>query len=152
MTYSSSTSDDITYEEVVNALKEKLARTEQLQQLYEHSHSQRLKQAKEKEDYKIFLNAVTNGNLEIVKDFIEQEVVDVNQKDRLHVPLLIHAVSGKHSEITKLLLDANASVNAVDQNNWTALHVACISLDVEVVFIFINTLRISLKFMKMKDV
>ena len=72
------------------------------------------------------IQASKNGHTEIVKKLLATKGILVNQEDNYGSVALIKASYNGHTEIVKLLLDAGANINAITNENITALHVAAI--------------------------
>ena len=66
------------------------------------------------------------GHTEIVKKLLATKGILVNKKDNYGSTALIKASHEGHPEIVRLLLDAGANINAITNENITALHVAAI--------------------------
>jgi ankyrin repeat protein len=70
-------------------------------------------------------NAITKGDLQAVKKFIEYGV-DVNQKSNGFTPLMLAARYNK-VDILKVLIESGAKIDAKDENGKTALQYAILS-------------------------
>jgi ankyrin repeat protein len=70
----------------------------------------------------LLLEALQNGNLETVKQLIE-EGINVNLLRDGVTPLMIAASKG-HKDIAEALLQAGVNINEVNDEGWTALHKA----------------------------
>ncbi|PVU93151.1 hypothetical protein BB559_003431 [Furculomyces boomerangus] len=66
--------------------------------------------------------AISNGDLEPVKSFIQNKEATVDSQDDNGYSCLHAAASWKNSEITKYLLDNGANVNITDNDGDTPLH------------------------------
>lgn len=71
-------------------------------------------------DFELLMEAVDDGNLRLVKYFLEQGV-DVNQTNRRGFSPLMLAASEDHPEIAQELINAGAEVNFINDHGWTAL-------------------------------
>lgn len=72
------------------------------------------------ENFELFIEAIDDGNLKLVKYFIENGV-DVNQLTRRGWSPLMVAASENHSTIASVLLENGAQVNFMNSQGWTAL-------------------------------
>lgn len=91
-------------------------------------------------DQEQFLLAITDGNLDIVKDFISAGI-DVNADDKYNrIPLTRACMSCEPAEkdIVIELLKAGADVNKVDREGQTAISIASMFKNIDVVHILIN--------------
>ncbi|MFP3016488.1 MAG: ankyrin repeat domain-containing protein [Wolbachia sp.] len=68
--------------------------------------------------------AASNGKLDVVKYFIDEEKVDVNIKDNGYWTPLHWASWGGHLDIAKYLVDKRANINAKDKGSKIPLNVA----------------------------
>ena len=77
--------------------------------------------------------AIVSGNLEIVKQHIEAGT-DINMKDQMSgsTPLITAATFGQKA-IAKALIDANADLDAKNNEGSTALHAAAFFCRIEIV-------------------
>ena len=75
------------------------------------------------ENEKKLLEAVSKGNLAVVKELLEKGVNPDATNDKGETPLHI-AVKKHFIKITKLLIQSGANINAKDKNNTTPLHIA----------------------------
>jgi len=69
------------------------------------------------------LESASKGDTEGVRDALKHAVIEACGKDKrtaLHL-----AASRAHDEVTKLLIDRGAEINAKDRKEWTPLHLAC---------------------------
>ncbi|MEL6831502.1 MAG: ankyrin repeat domain-containing protein [Bacteroidota bacterium] len=71
-------------------------------------------------DFELLMEAVNDGNLRLVKYFLEQGI-DVNQTNDWGFTPLMLAANENHSEIARVLIEAGAEVNYVNDDGWTAL-------------------------------
>lgn len=71
-----------------------------------------------------FTLACKEGDLTRLKKLLQDEQVDVNQRDQSGWTGLSRAVTRNFPSIVSLLLQHNASVNAVDKYDHSALHCA----------------------------
>lgn len=71
-------------------------------------------------DFELFMEAINDGNLKLVKHFLEKGV-DVNGTDENDFTPLMMAASEDQPEIAQLLIDKGAKVNFVNKQGWTAL-------------------------------
>lgn len=71
-------------------------------------------------DFELFMEAINDGNLKLVKHFLERGV-DVNATDENGFTPLMMAASEDQPEIAQLLIDKGAKVNFVNAQGWTAL-------------------------------
>ncbi len=60
------------------------------------------------------------GNIDKVKESLEQGT-NVNAKDENGMTPLLRAISGKHSEVARFLIDAGADVNTADKQGYVPL-------------------------------
>ena len=67
-----------------------------------------------------FLDAIMDGNLELVKDILKRESLDINMPLNESKPLNV-AISNGHLKLTYELLKMGANVNSVDDHGATAL-------------------------------
>lgn len=72
---------------------------------------------------KDFLNAVMEGNVELVETFIEKGA-DVNMKIDDRFTPLIYAIYANHFDVVKLLASKGADVNLHTEKGGTALNIA----------------------------
>lgn len=70
-----------------------------------------------------FRYAIKNNKIDRVKKLIASGA-NVNARDFMDTPLLLHAVIRNRKDIVKLLIDAGAMVNIMDRNGITPLHYA----------------------------
>lgn len=70
-----------------------------------------------------FFKAASNGDIQTVKMYIEQNV-DINATDNVNQTALLYASLEGHSEIVRLLIEHSALTNVVNENGMTALHCA----------------------------
>lgn len=70
-----------------------------------------------------FLDAVKNKDIEKVKDFIKQRI-DINFQDLQKETALMIAINSGYFKIAKILIEAHANVNLVDEYGHTALLLA----------------------------
>ena len=70
--------------------------------------------------FELFMEAINDGNLKLVKHFLEKGV-DVNGLDDNGFTPLMMAASEDQPEIAQLLIDKGAKVNFVNAQGWTAL-------------------------------
>ncbi|WP_419198621.1 ankyrin repeat domain-containing protein [Wolbachia endosymbiont of Rhagoletis cingulata] len=68
--------------------------------------------------------AASNGKLDMVKYFIDEEKVDVNIKDNGYWTPLHWASWGGHLDVAKYLVDKRANINAKDKSSKIPLNVA----------------------------
>lgn len=68
--------------------------------------------------------AASNGKLDMVKYFIDEEKVDVNIKDNGYWTPLHWASWGGHLDVAKYLVDKRANINAKDKGSKIPLNVA----------------------------
>lgn len=71
-------------------------------------------------DFELFMEAINDGNLKLVKHFLERGV-DVNGLNENGFTPLMMAASEDQPEIAQLLIDKGAKVNFVNSQGWTAL-------------------------------
>ncbi len=71
-------------------------------------------------DFELLMEAVDDGNLRLVKYFLDQGV-DVNQTNHRGFTPLMLAASEDHPEIAQVLINAGANVNFINDNGWTAM-------------------------------
>ena len=77
-------------------------------------------------DFEIaFLNACRKRKLDVVRRLLFEKRVDVNEakNDRGDTGLHI-AAQYRHVDVVKVLIQNGADVNAVQEDKWTALHIA----------------------------
>lgn len=74
------------------------------------------------DDLELFLDAIEDGNRELVEYFLEKgvDVNGVSTKGCKCTPLMA-AADENQAEIARLLIDRGANVNFVNKNGWTAL-------------------------------
>ena len=78
--------------------------------------------------------ASVQGQLEVVRELLEAETVDVNASDNDGKTALIYASSIGQPEVVRALLNhSNININAQDKDGWTALSFASAKGNVEVV-------------------
>ncbi len=68
--------------------------------------------------------ASRTGNIEAIKQLIEQDSTKVNARTPMNTTPLYYASYNGHTEIAALLLQHNADVNAQDDDKLTPLHIA----------------------------
>ncbi|MEL7163749.1 MAG: M56 family metallopeptidase, partial [Bacteroidota bacterium] len=69
----------------------------------------------------LFMNAIYEGEQEMVAYMLENEDLDLNQTDEHDFTPLMAAASENHTTILKMLIDAGADVNHLNGQGWTAL-------------------------------
>jgi len=76
-----------------------------------------------------FWQAVTEGNVQDVSRYIENEGINVNVKNDNGTTPLHRAVLGNSNiDITKYLIEKGANVNAKDSKGWTPFHYVAIKI------------------------
>ena len=73
------------------------------------------------------------GHTKTVRALLCMPEVDVNQSNNRSGSSLHHAVLQKHSDVSKLLIDAGADIDAKDDRGSTPLHCACEEPELEIV-------------------
>ena len=72
----------------------------------------------------MFTMAASNGHLDRINSFLEgpaRQWIDLNAPDADGTPPLIYASCFGHQDAVAVLLDAGASVNKQDKNQWSSL-------------------------------
>ena len=84
-----------------------------------------------------FLNAAWNGDLDYIKNAVEEHLYAVEnigespanspllEKDPFHHTPMMSATYRGHAHIVKYLLSVKSLANSVNVDNWTVLHIAC---------------------------
>ncbi|MEM8523217.1 MAG: ankyrin repeat domain-containing protein [Bacteroidota bacterium] len=72
-------------------------------------------------DFELFMRAVDDGDIELVKYFLDKGGIDLNGMDEHQFTPLMLAASEDHPEIIDLLYRHGAKVNFMNRNGWTAL-------------------------------
>jgi len=71
--------------------------------------------------FELFIRAIDEGQIELVRYFLTEGIEDLNQPGRCgHTPLMTAAVEN-HDQIAQILIDAGADVNMVNPQGSTAL-------------------------------
>jgi uncharacterized protein len=74
------------------------------------------------------------GQVEVVEYLIKSGAkVNIPSSNPMHVQPLHSAVAAHHMQISEMLLEAGANVNAVQQDGYTPLHVAAANGQIEMV-------------------
>jgi len=71
--------------------------------------------------FDLFINAIREGDLELVEYFLEEEKFDLDQTNDEGFTPLMAAASENQAVIARRLIEAGADVNFVNGNGWTAL-------------------------------
>ena len=75
-----------------------------------------------------FVDSASNGTIDAVRKYLNDNTVDVNGKDRWGWPALYWACENGHCDVAELLLDHGADINATTSNyGVTPLMAACYS-------------------------
>lgn len=76
----------------------------------------------------LLYNAIKTNNIDLLQKLINNQNFKINDYIKTdtdkYIPLHL-AVIYNNIEADKLLLDSNANINAIDYDDWTALHFAC---------------------------
>lgn len=109
-----------------NARESKHTSTESLDKDPQSDHSTTVADQKNQStsstdpEFELFMEAINDGNLKLVKHFLEKGA-DVNGLDDNGFTPLMMAASEDQPEIAQLLIDKGAKVNFVNSQGWTAL-------------------------------
>lgn len=109
-----------------NARENKVVSTENFDKEPQLDHSTAVTDQKKQStsttdpEFELFMEAINDGNLKLVKHFLEKGV-DVNGLDDNGFTPLMMAASEDQPEIAQLLIDKGAKVNFVNSQGWTAL-------------------------------
>lgn len=109
-----------------NAQDNKVTSTEIFENDPQSDHSSALADQKSQStsttdpEFELFMEAINDGNLKLVKHFLEKGA-DVNGLDDNGFTPLMMAASEDQPEIAQLLIDKGAKVNFVNEQGWTAL-------------------------------
>jgi ankyrin repeat protein len=109
-----------------NARENKVASTKKFDKDPQSDHSTAIADQKSQStsttdpEFELFMEAINDGNLKLVKHFLEKGA-DVNGLDDNGFTPLMMAASENQPEIAQLLIDKGAKVNFVNAQGWTAL-------------------------------
>lgn len=109
-----------------NARESKITSTENFDKDPQLDHSTAVADQKKQStsttdpEFELFMEAINDGNLKLVKHFLEKGA-DVNGLDDNGFTPLMMAASEDQPEIAQLLIDKGAKVNFVNEQGWTAL-------------------------------
>ncbi|WP_421798391.1 ankyrin repeat domain-containing protein [Haliscomenobacter sp.] len=110
----------------INGRESKVASTENFDQKPKSGQSTVIADQKNRStsaadpEFELFMEAINDGNLKLVKHFLEKGA-DVNGLDDNGFTPLMMAASEDQPEIAQLLIDKGAKVNFVNAQGWTAL-------------------------------
>ena len=102
--------------------------------------------ARDNDGYTPFDLAVLQGNIEVIKTLLEDEMVNVNARDNDgHTPFDLAVLQGNIEVIKTLLENERIDVNARDNNGYTPLHLAVSrnNINIEVVKTLLENERIN---------
>jgi ankyrin repeat protein len=105
--------------------------------------SNQLNYAPSQKDITIFLNAINDGNLNLVNKYLEFGMdADVNNSKTgstgLHIASWVGLSSITHLKITKGLINFGADVNLKDKQGWSALSYSAYQGNIEITKLLIN--------------
>ncbi len=84
-------------------------------------------------------DAAYEGDLKAVKQFVEEDQVDVEASDRFGIEVIFHAVSGGHIEVVRYLLEKGADPLVTSPDGSSLLHLAAGSGDLELAALLIES-------------
>jgi len=72
-----------------------------------------------------YFDSVKNGELDLVKHFIQDLKMNPNAQTYLGISVLHMSVESENLEVVSFLVDSGAKVNVVDADGWSPFHLAC---------------------------